>query len=180
MTDTNKTGGADAMSPAEVLQDLDLEIAIYERDSVSSHRIRRLAVLKKRRAAVDALIAREAAQANLAGKRNADLYGIYVELQRVAPWSESNDMDISDEIMCGVGLMAQDRDALTKRIAELEVELSGILGDGLGGIMAEALHIRRAAERGDMATVATSTSRLIDRCKSARAKTLGAQSEKTE
>lgn len=34
---------------------------------------------------------------------------VYAELQRVAPWSESNDMDWADEMICGINLFVQDK-----------------------------------------------------------------------
>ncbi len=35
---------------------------------------------------------------------------VYDEVRRLAPWSESNDLPALDELLCGIGLLAQDRD----------------------------------------------------------------------
>lgn len=51
------------------------------------------------------------ADARCAALRGA-LQAVYAELQQVTPWSESNDMDLADEMICGIGLLAQDLDAL--------------------------------------------------------------------
>jgi hypothetical protein len=40
----------------------------------------------------------------------ASFRAIYAEVMRIAPWSESNDMRAVDELLCGIGLLAQDRD----------------------------------------------------------------------
>lgn len=53
-------------------------------------------------------------------RRANAMNAVYAELQRVAPWSESNDMDWADEMIVGIGLLAQER----ARVAELERELS--------------------------------------------------------
>lgn len=55
--------------------------------------------------------------------KDACLTMIHVELQYHAPWSESNDMDPADEIMCGLGLLVQDRDALIAERDELRAAL---------------------------------------------------------
>lgn len=68
------------------------------------------------------LVEAESDRTALTAERNAAracLQMIYKELQHIAPWSESNDMETVDEIMCGLGLLAQDRDALAAEVGAL-------------------------------------------------------------
>lgn len=74
-------------------------------------------------AAVAALIARNAELEAERDARNACIQMIYAELQHVAPWSESNDMETVDEIMCGIGLLAQSRDAIAAEVKALRETL---------------------------------------------------------
>lgn len=53
-------------------------------------------------------------------RRANAMNAVYAELQRVAPWSESNDMDWVDEMLCGISLLAQERDALAEKVKELQ------------------------------------------------------------
>lgn len=65
-----------------------------------------------------------AEQKQLANELQRDLSTVYNELMRVAPWSESNDMDQVDEMMCGIGGFAMERDQLQREVAELRGELN--------------------------------------------------------
>ena len=74
------------------------------------------------RTAVAALIAERDA-------RDACIQMIYAELQHLAPWSASNDMETVDEIMCALGLLAQDRDALAAENKALLEAIEGLKFD---------------------------------------------------
>lgn len=51
-------------------------------------------------------------------------------VQKVSPWSESNDMPWIDEVMCGISLLAQERDALRKRIEDAPVGVFDLCYNG--------------------------------------------------
>lgn len=58
---------------------------------------------------------RDGKQKQIHRRANA-MNAVYDELQRVAPWSESNDMDWADEMIAGINLLAQERDALAEKV----------------------------------------------------------------
>lgn len=45
---------------------------------------------------------------------------IWDELQKIAPWAESNDMDWCDEILCGINIAGQHMEADAEEIARLK------------------------------------------------------------
>lgn len=61
--------------------------------------------------------------------KDACLIMIYSELQHHAPWSESNDMDPADEMICGLGLLVQDRDALRAELDALRAAVNELKFD---------------------------------------------------
>ena len=85
---------------------------------------------------------RELAEAREEAKRHAEaLDNIYKWAQEVHPWSESNDMDLEDELDCGMHLIAQELTHLRARVQAAEVvagsatRLLNTLDPSLKGLM---------------------------------------------
>lgn len=77
-------------------------------------------------------------------RRANAMNAVYDELQRVAPWSESNDMDWADEMICGIGLLVQDKQAAERERDYLVEEYERAVKCGQQGYLHCAMHLFNA------------------------------------
>lgn len=76
---------------------------------------------------------------------------IWDELQKIAPWADSNDMDWCDEILCGIAFAAQKMEVaaeemkrLSRRVSELEYALGKVRALGTVYVYPEGWNCAKA------------------------------------